>query len=49
MRNNRFVTYTEDDRAIVKQGIEAIKKVLLGLEEELKPDAGYVCNMHREN
>ncbi len=123
MRNNRFVTYTEDDRAIVKQGIEAIKKVLLGndadrkrsmlfcldwfmdpyygqdisdikeeliellqqmiishdnetdikedalgllmdyewgpfpvleehiegLEEELKPDAGYVCNMHRDN
>jgi len=24
MNNNRFVTYTEDDRAIVRQGIDAM-------------------------
>ena len=36
MSKNRAVTYTEDDRAIVRQGIEAINKVLLGNDADRK-------------
>jgi hypothetical protein len=36
MNGNRTVTYTENDREIVRQGIEAIKKVLLGDDADRK-------------
>ena len=36
MDGNRFVTYTEDDRAIVRAGIEGVKKILLGSDADRK-------------
>lgn len=42
MDGNRFVTYTEDDRAIVRAGIEGVKAILLGSDAERKRSLLYV-------
>ena len=41
------MTYTQNDKDIVKEGIIAIQKVLMGEDNEIRPDAKYVINMHR--
>lgn len=36
MTGNRFVTYTEDDRAIVRAGIEGVREILMGDDMDRK-------------
>ena len=36
MKENRFVTYTEDDRNIVRAGIEGVREILLGGDADRK-------------